>query len=79
MKSFIPLFCLGAAAASASAAGLDRRAAFCGLWDTVDTGPYTLANNLWGYASGSGSECTSLDSASGSTIAWSTTWSWANK
>ena len=37
----------------------------------------SINNNLWGMATGTGSQC--LDSASGGDpVAWSTTWSWEN-
>ena len=37
----------------------------------------SINNNLWGMATGTGSQC--LDAASGGNpVAWSTTWSWQN-
>ncbi|PNS18275.1 hypothetical protein CAC42_7644 [Sphaceloma murrayae] len=56
---------------------LEKRAAMCGQWDNVVSGKYTLYNNLWGRDAGSGSQCTTLDSASSSTIKWNTKWSWS--
>ncbi|KAL0632676.1 hypothetical protein Q9L58_008435 [Maublancomyces gigas] len=52
---------------------------FCGQWDTATTANnYIIYNNLWGQgAATSGSQCTGLDSSSGSTVAWHTSWSWA--
>ncbi|KAI0479476.1 family 12 glycosyl hydrolase [Xylariaceae sp. FL0804] len=55
-----------------------RSTTFCGQWDSVETGSYTVYNNLWGEDNGSGSQCTTADSLSGSTLAWSTSWSWAD-
>ncbi|ETK77161.1 hypothetical protein L915_16595 [Phytophthora nicotianae] len=51
---------------------------FCDQWGTATTDNYILYNNLWGesYAT-SGSQCTGLDSSSGSTISWHTNWTWA--
>ena len=56
---------------------LAERADMCGQWDTTVTGGYTLYNNLWGESAGTGSQCTGLDSASGGSIAWHTSWSWS--
>ncbi|KAJ6627868.1 concanavalin A-like lectin/glucanase [Mycena sp. CBHHK59/15] len=49
----------------------------CGLFDSVVAGSYSLLLNQWG-ASGasSGSDCASLTSLSGTTLAWKTTWTW---
>lgn len=55
-----------------------RATTFCGQWDSVVTGTYTVYNNLWGEsAATSGSQCTTVSSDSGTTVAWSTSWSWA--
>ncbi|CAZ84847.1 unnamed protein product [Tuber melanosporum] len=53
---------------------------FCGQWDSVTTSNnYIIYNNLWGVNSAtSGSQCTGLDSASGKSVAWHTTWSWTS-
>jgi xyloglucan-specific endo-beta-1,4-glucanase len=65
------------ATASPTPATLTRRADMCGDWDNVVTGDYTLYNNLWGKgAATSGSQCTTLDSKSGSVIKWHSSWSW---
>lgn len=53
-------------------------ASLCGQWDNVVAGTYTLYNNLWDMAAAtSGSQCTTLISSTGNTLAWSTSWSWA--
>ena len=49
----------------------------CGQYDSITTGGYILYQDLWGEASGTGSQCSTLDSASAGSIAWSTSWSWA--
>jgi xyloglucan-specific endo-beta-1,4-glucanase len=63
---------------AAPAADLEARGTtFCGLFDTTTDGNYELFLNQWG-ASGatSGTDCASITSLSGSTIAWTTTWTW---
>ncbi|KAF9447744.1 glycoside hydrolase family 12 protein [Macrolepiota fuliginosa MF-IS2] len=49
-----------------------------GQYDCVPAGSYTLCQNLWGKSSGVGSESSTLNSASGNTVSWSTTYNWAN-
>jgi len=58
---------------------IDKRATtICGQWDTVVTGTYTVYQDLWGEsAASSGSQCTTVNSLSGTTLAWSTSWTWA--
>ncbi|KAJ5861068.1 uncharacterized protein N7529_008378 [Penicillium soppii] len=84
MKSFAPLSVLSLALAAVSSASPDpsktlaRRANFCDQWGSVTTGSYIVYNNLWGQSyDTSGTQCTGIDSLSGSTIAWHTSWSWA--
>jgi hypothetical protein len=57
---------------------LVSRATQCGQYQSQSSGPYTLFTNGWGWSSGSGSQCSQIDSLTGSSLAWSTTWSWAN-
>ncbi|CAH0047691.1 unnamed protein product [Clonostachys solani] len=53
---------------------LEKRATtLCGQWDSVETGGYTIYNNLWGKDSGSGSQCLTVDGISNSLLKWSTT------
>jgi xyloglucan-specific endo-beta-1,4-glucanase len=67
-----------ASAASITSGALNRRADFCGQWDTVTSGDFILYNNLWGQDNAdSGSQCTGLDSGSGNSISWHTSWSWS--
>lgn len=48
------------------AAPLEKRADFCDQWGSQVNGPYTTYNNLWGKGSAtSGSQCTGVDSYSG--------------
>ncbi|MCJ1309314.1 hypothetical protein MMC25_002973 [Agyrium rufum] len=56
----------------------ERATTQCGQWDSIVTGTYTLYQDLWGEsAATSGSQCSQVNSLSGSTLAWSTSWSWA--
>ncbi|KAI0970715.1 family 12 glycosyl hydrolase [Xylaria arbuscula] len=79
MKSFIlASAALAGLVAATPTATLDKRATtFCGQWDSVETGTYIVYNNLWGESAGTGSQCTTVNSLSGSTVAWSTSWSWS--
>lgn len=55
----------------------ERATEICGQWDSIQTGTYTLYQDLWGIsAATSGSQCSTYVSLSGSTIAWSTKWTW---
>lgn len=54
-----------------------RATSICGQWDTVETGTYTVYQDLWNEAAGTGSQCTTVDSVStDGVLAWSTSWSW---
>ncbi|KAI0687000.1 concanavalin A-like lectin/glucanase domain-containing protein [Earliella scabrosa] len=46
--------------------------------DCTAAGAYTLCQNLWGADTGVGTQSTTLDSASGNSVAWGTTYTWAN-
>lgn len=76
----LPLLFSGAAiAAPAVSKTLKARSTqICGQYDSVVTGAYTVYQDLWGEAQAtSGSQCSTVESLSGTTIAWSTSWSWA--
>ncbi|KAJ5169940.1 uncharacterized protein N7500_002723 [Penicillium coprophilum] len=49
----------------------------CKQYDTYTKGIYTVNNNMWGMDSGSGSQCTTVDSISDSGVSWHTKWSWS--
>jgi xyloglucan-specific endo-beta-1,4-glucanase len=50
----------------------------CGEQEGYSQSGYRVQNNLWGKGSAtSGSQCSAFNSASGSSVAWSTTWQWA--
>lgn len=57
---------------------LEKRATkVCGQWDSVETGGYTIYNNLWGRDEAtSGSQCMTVDDITNGLVQWSTTWSW---
>lgn len=82
MKSFsafiIPALVAALASASPAPTPVEKRAAtsICGQWDTVETGTYTVYQDLWNEDAGTGSQCTTVDSLTDSTLAWSTSWSW---
>ncbi|KAL4918399.1 concanavalin A-like lectin/glucanase domain-containing protein [Aspergillus aurantiobrunneus] len=48
----------------------------CGQFESSSTDGYIVNNNLWGQDSGTGSQCTTIDSVSSSGVAWHTTWTW---
>ncbi|CCM06310.1 uncharacterized protein FIBRA_08561 [Fibroporia radiculosa] len=49
-----------------------------GQWTCVDAGAYQLCQNLWGEDNGVGSQNATLYSATGDSISWSTTYTWAD-
>ncbi|KAL3424661.1 glycosyl hydrolase family 12 [Phlyctema vagabunda] len=77
-QSFLATLLASAAIASPTAT-LDKRATtICGQWDSVVTGTYTVYQDLWNKDTAtSGSQCTTVNSLSGTTLAWSTSWTWA--
>ncbi|KAI9650579.1 hypothetical protein NHQ30_000597 [Ciborinia camelliae] len=57
---------------------VERSTQICGQYDSITTGTYVLYQNTWNKAvATSGSQCSTFDSLSGTTIAWHTSWSWA--
>lgn len=73
----ILLLALTATAAPTSSPDLEKRAQQCGQYQLQSQGPYTLATNGWGWSTGTGSQCSQINSVSGNTIAWDTTWTWS--
>jgi len=72
---FTTAIATAAFAALATAAPLEKRADKCGQWDSIAASPYTLYNDLWGESGAtSGSGCFGLDSISGNTIKWHSTY-----
>ena len=63
---------------AAPAATIEKRADFCGQYDTATKGSYIVYNNLWGEgAATSGSQCSGIDGLSNNIISWHTSWTWA--
>lgn len=56
---------------------LAQQQTICAQYGTYSSSGYAVNNNLWGEASASGSQCSYVDSISGSGVAWHTTWSWS--
>ncbi|KAJ4474350.1 glycoside hydrolase family 12 protein [Lentinula aciculospora] len=54
-----------------------RATTFCGQWDTFTDGNFELFLDQWGLSDAtSGSDCASITSVSGNTVAWTTTYDW---
>ncbi|KAG8773812.1 hypothetical protein FRC15_001751 [Serendipita sp. 397] len=72
-------FIAGPVFANSDLSNLEKRAVWstCDSWGSSTQGSFTAYQNLWGASSGTGSQCMSLDSVSGSTFAWTTTWTWS--
>ncbi|CAI5724844.1 unnamed protein product [Hyaloperonospora brassicae] len=68
---------LGAAVIAATLSAASA-AETCDQWGQTKSGDYIIYNNLWGSSAATegGKQCTGLDSASGNTIAWHSTWTW---
>jgi len=49
----------------------------CGQYQSQSSGPYTLSTNGWGWATGKGSQCSEINSLTGNSLAWDTTWTWS--
>jgi len=78
-QAILPFVFSAAAVLASPTPTLDKRATtICGQWDSVVTGTYTIYQDLWNEAEAtSGSQCTTVDSLSGTTLVWSTSWTWA--
>lgn len=63
--------------AIASPTPVIKRAENCEQYGSVETGDYTIYNNLWGQAQAtSGSQCFSVTGLADNVLSWATTWSW---
>jgi len=68
-----------AAALGAAAAPLQERSTLLtGAYTCATSGDYTLCQNQWGASDGVGSQNSTLVSTSGTSISWTTTYTWAN-
>ncbi|KAK3670975.1 hypothetical protein LTR78_009091 [Recurvomyces mirabilis] len=69
--------CIAGIALAAPTVTVEKRADKCGQYDSISTGTYTVYNDLWGESGAtSGSGCFGVDSLSGSTVKWHSTWTW---
>ena len=75
-SNFIILL-LSSSAFAAPADLLPRATAQCGQYQSQASGPYTLYTTGWGWSSGTGAQCSQIDSLTGNTLAYSTMWSWS--
>lgn len=67
-----------ALAAPSSSSLSSRSTELCDSWDSLAEGQYTVYQNNWGAGNAdSGSQCTTFESISGTTVSWSTSWTWA--
>lgn len=56
----------------------ERSTETCDQWGTIQTGSYTVYNDLWGESSAtSGSQCTTVTGLTNGIISWTTAWTWA--
>lgn len=84
MDAFITTAILAGTAAAAAVNDAPTRiqaraTSICGQWDTVETGIYTVYQDLWNEAEGTGSQCTTVDDLSDDDVlSWSTSWSWSD-
>ncbi|KAK5689280.1 hypothetical protein LTR17_026371 [Elasticomyces elasticus] len=71
MQGLTSLLFLGSAlAAPTPFSALEERATQqCGQYQQQSNGGYTLSTNGWGWSSGTGSQCSEINSVSGTTIA----------
>ncbi|KAJ5569400.1 endoglucanase-1 [Penicillium hetheringtonii] len=49
----------------------------CDQYGYYASGSYSVNNNIWGKDTGTGSQCSYVNSVSGSGISWYTTWTWS--
>ena len=69
---------LAAPTVGAPAYALVPRQSSCAQYATISSGPFTLQTNEWGAQYGQGSQCSTINGVNGNSIAWTTSWSWAN-
>jgi len=75
----LTLLFLSSLAAASPLTAFDKRqqATLCDQYGYWSGNGYEVNNNNWGKSAGSGSQCTYVDSASGSGVSWHTTWQWS--
>lgn len=50
----------------------------CGTYASTSTGTFTIGADEWGSSYGTGSQCSQINGLEGNSLAWQTTWTWAN-
>lgn len=66
--------------ASAAPTLTKKQSSNCAQYATVETGSYTVYNNLWGQDNAdSGSQCFTISSLADNVLAWSTTYVLSSK
>lgn len=78
LTGFTPILAAPTTSATPQAIDSTQVKSTCGQYTPIYSGGYTVNPNKWGEDNGSGSQCAQIDSISGNSLAWSTTWSWAN-
>ncbi|KAH7145401.1 glycoside hydrolase family 12 protein [Dactylonectria estremocensis] len=74
----VPAVLATVAAASPTRTLQKRETTWCDNWGSLETGGFTIYHNNWGADQAtSGSQCTTFDSITDSSVTWSTSWSWA--
>ncbi|KZV69601.1 glycoside hydrolase family 12 protein [Peniophora sp. CONT] len=69
----LPLAALAAPAELATRAS----ATYCGQYDSVSAGTYTLFLDQWGIGTGiTGSDCATINSQASNVLSWNSKWSW---
>ena len=77
-SSLVTLASLAIATLTVASPVEKRATTICGQWDSLVEGQYTIYQDLWGEASAtSGGQCSTVNSLSGTTLAWTTNWTWA--
>lgn len=69
-----------ACAAPAASKALEARGpSQCGQYSSIATGAFTVYSNEWGASTSgtTGSQCSYIDSLTGNSLAWHTSWTWA--
>ena len=77
MQWFASLLVLGTALAAPTPSLEMRATQQCGQYQSQQSGGYTLSTSGWGWSSGTGSQCSEINSVTSGSIAWDTTWTWS--
>ncbi|KAF9876611.1 hypothetical protein CkaCkLH20_06019 [Colletotrichum karsti] len=79
LSSYLVSAILAVTAVASPTPTIEKRATtWCDSFGSLATGGYTVYHNNWGAAQAtSGKQCTTFTSLSGSSVSWSTSWTWA--